>query len=178
MKITTNIFLTSDTHFGHDKIWQEWGYREEYFELEIIKAWNETVTQEDTVLHLGDLTITGLEATREWTEQLNGNKYLIRGNHDYKPEAWYQDLGFQPIPDAYKRFGYRDGTFMPILFTHEPVLDLPEGWFNIHGHLHGDMHRGIETTDHHFDVGVDVTGYKPVRLSEILDRLKNRTKSR
>jgi calcineurin-like phosphoesterase family protein len=172
MKITTLIYLISDTHFGHNKIWQEWGYREEGFEAEIIKAWNETVSPEDTVLHLGDLALAGFEKTLVWTEQLNGKKYLIRGNHDYKPESWYKDLGFQVIPEAYKQIGYRDGTLMRILFTHEPVLDLPEGWYNIHGHLHGDMHRDIETTNNHFDVGVDVIGYKPVRLSEILDRLK------
>jgi calcineurin-like phosphoesterase family protein len=177
MKITTQIFLTADTHFGHDKIWQEWGYRQEDFEFEIIKAWNETVSQEDTVLHLGDLTITELEQTRKWTNQLNGKKYLIRGNHDYKLKSWYQKLGFQPIPNAYKRFGYRDGSFIYILFTHEPILELPAGWYNIHEHLHGDIHRDIETTDNHFDVGVDVIGYEPMRPSKILECLKNRANS-
>jgi len=178
MKIKTQIFLVADTHLGHDKIWQEWGYREEFFELQIIQAWNETVSPEDTVLHLGDLTLAGFERTLEWTEQLKGKKYLIRGNHDYKPENWYRELGFQTIPDAYKQVGYRDGSLMQILFTHEPVLELPRGWFNIHGHLHGDMHRDIETTANHFDVGMDAIGYKPIRLSTVLDQLKLNTKDR
>lgn len=172
MKITPNIFLTADTHFGHSKIWDTWGHRKEGFEEEVIENWNVVVGKHDVLLHLGDLTLTNKEKTIGWTSQLRGRKYLIRGNHDSGSDTWYRDCGFEVIPNAYQRFGQKDGSYIHVLFTHEPVLGLLKGWFNIHGHLHGDKHRGIDTTPSHYDVGMDACGLKPVKLSEILADFK------
>ena len=176
MKITPNILLTSDTHFGHSKLWETWKEREEGFEDLIVEAWNSVANKHDVVLHLGDLTFVGKPKTKEWTDKLQGRKYLIRGNHDSANDGWYRDCGFEVLPNLYQRFGQKDGSYMHVLFTHEPILNLPEGWYNIHGHLHGNNHRNIETTSHHFDVGVDACGLMPVRLFSVLDILKNEIK--
>ena len=172
MRIRPSMFITADTHFGHSKLWDTWEHRKEGFEEELIKAWNSVVTKNDNVLHLGDLSICNKEKTMEWTEQLRGKKYLIRGNHDGSSDTWFRDCGFEVIPNAYQKFGQKDDTYIHVLFTHEPAFDLPKNWYNIHGHLHGDDHRGIETTEKHFDVGVDAAGDEPLKLSEILATLK------
>ena len=164
--------MTSDLHFGHSKIWSKWKYREPDFEEDIIKKWNNVVAKTDVVLNLGDLSLTNKIITKAWTKQLNGRKYLVRGNHDNHSETWYRDCEFKTIPAAYQRFGQKDGGHIHILFTHEPILRVQRGWFNIHGHLHGDCHRGIKTTNRHFDVGVDANNLRPIRLYNILAKFK------
>lgn len=172
MRIKPNIFLTADTHFGHSHLWTKWKHRKEGFEERLIKKWNKSVTNKDTVLHLGDLSLANKEQTIKWTSQLNGKKYLILGNHDGHSNTWYKDCDFTVIPNSYQRFGQKDGSYLHVLFTHEPVLRLPRGWLNIHGHLHGDDHRNIKATSKHFDIGVDVVG-RPVQLFNILTILKS-----
>ena len=171
MRIKPNIYLTADTHLGHSQLWTKWKHRKEGFEEKLITKWNNTVKKSDTVLHLGDLSLASKEKTKEWTSQLNGKKYLILGNHDGHSDKWYKECGFTVIPNSYQRFGQKDGSSLHVLFTHEPVLELSNGWVNIHGHLHGDGHRNIKVTSKHFDIGVDVVG-RPVQLFEILAILK------
>lgn len=173
MKIKPDIFLTSDTHFGHTRLWQEWG-RKENFEEIIIENWNKLVKKDDIVLHLGDLSLANKEKTKFWTSRLNGRKYLIRGNHDSNSDSWYKECGFDTIPNALKHFGLKDDTYMKVLFTHIPEPNLPEGWFNVHGHLHGDKHRGEAPNKiQYYDVGVDACDFKPIRLWQVLGELKN-----
>ena len=62
----SEIWITSDTHFGHDKdfIWGARGFENiEQHNQEIIKRWNEVVKKDDIVYHLGD----GMFKTTEWT---------------------------------------------------------------------------------------------------------------
>lgn len=167
MKIQPNMFLTADTHFGHHKM-VDWGHRTETYNEDIVAAWNSVVHKDDVVLHLGDLTMSKKEETKRWTDQLMGTKFLIRGNHDGESDGWFRDCGFETIPASFRIFKDKYDNHYSVLFTHEPVQDLPDNWFNIHGHLHGNSHRGEKPTDRHFDVGVDAVGFTPVRLSELL----------
>ena len=169
MRIRPSIYLCADTHFGHSKLWSTWEHRKEGFEEELIEAWNSVVTKNDVILHLGDLSICNKEKTNAWTKQLKGKKYLILGNHDSGSDSWFRDCGFEVIPSAYQKFGQKDDSYIHILFTHEPVREsLPDGWFNIHGHLHGGGHRASLKSPVHIDVGVDAIGFKPVPLYKIL----------
>lgn len=172
MNIRPNIWLTADTHFGHSKMFEEWDHREPTFNEDLVTNWNNLIHKHDVVLHLGDLTMTNKDATQKWTLQLKGEKYLIRGNHDGNSDTWYRDCGFEVIPNAHKNFYDKHGREYHVLFTHEPVMKLPDFWFNIHGHLHGNNHRNIKSTNNHVDVGVDPMGMKPVQLMTLLDLFK------
>jgi calcineurin-like phosphoesterase family protein len=168
VNIRPSIFLTADTHFGHSKIYAQWENREEGFEKRIIADWNSTVTKHDTVLHLGDLAICSKEKALAWCKQLKGKKYLIRGNHDGQSDGWLADCGFTVIPEAFYRHQDKYGNWTNYLLTHIPVRPIPDDWYNIHGHLHGNDHRGRLPTSHHLDVGIDVFP-KLIRLSEVID---------
>ena len=52
----------------------------------------------------------------------------------------------------------------PLLLTHVPLLQVPDGAVNVHGHLHGEE---SPTRDRHLNVSVEQLNYRPVRLSEI-----------
>jgi calcineurin-like phosphoesterase family protein len=170
MKLTNQTFITADTHFGHKRI-AELQVRPENFEEVIVDNWNKVVGKHDKVLHLGDLVLSNKEEAIKICKRLNGEKYLIKGNHDHASDTWYKDCGFTVIEPIYKVMEMY-GCNMEVLFTHEPVEKLPEPLFNIHGHMHNHTHRdfGFETI-RHYDAGVDLNDFTPIRLNLILSTL-------
>ena len=58
----------------------------------LVENWNRRVTPQDEIYILGDLTLKGAAQAAELLRQLNGQKYLIRGNHD----RFTQQAGFLP----------------------------------------------------------------------------------
>ncbi len=177
MRIRPGTFLTSDSHFGHFAM-TSFQNRNVGFEEELIAAWNAVVTNKDQVLHLGDLVMShDKEKALGWLRRLNGRKFLILGNHDGRTDSWYKEAGFTVIPDAHESFHDKYDRWTHYLFTHEPVAVPAPNWFNIHGHNHGNLHRGATPDDRrHYDVGVDAQGYAPKRLSEIMALLAARPK--
>lgn len=85
-------FMISDTHFGHLNIikYESRPFKNtDEMETEIIKNWNETVTEYDEVFHLGDFAFLGKEKIKELVSKLNGKIHLVLGNHDNKPVKFY-----------------------------------------------------------------------------------------
>jgi calcineurin-like phosphoesterase family protein len=165
LKITKDTWIISDTHFGHNNMVKLCN-RPYNFNDKIADGWGKVVRVDEDVLHLGDLTtfygnVLILEAWVEVASRLPGNKYLIRGNHD-KLDKY---PGFTEVPEQLIEIGQTN-----ILFSHFPKEK--EDWWdlNIHGHLHGNtFHDYPFPLDWHMDIGVDVIGWKPVRLGEILN---------
>ena len=62
---------------------------------EMIKRWNETVRPNDKVYHLGDVVINRKALTT--LSRLNGDKVLIRGNHDIFKLEEYINSGLSHI---------------------------------------------------------------------------------
>lgn len=169
MKLIPQTFLIADTHLFHTKLWEVWG-RPKDSDDRIIKNWNKVIGKNDKVLHLGDVIFSNKEKATEVFSKLNGDKYLIRGNHDGQSETWFKDLGFTTVEPIFKRFKDKYENWINVLFTHEPVLEkLPKGWFNVHGHMHGNTHRGtLPNAEQYYDVGVDANDFTPIPLYEVL----------
>lgn len=78
-------YFISDTHFNHKNV-IKYDKRPfdslEEMEWEIIKRWNNTVSNKDIVYHLGDFGFGNPKRFREIIKCLNGEINLIRGNHD------------------------------------------------------------------------------------------------
>jgi len=132
-----NIFIISDTHFGHDacstKFTKSDGSKlrpfssaEECDEF-MVEAWNKTVGVNDKVYHLGDVAMAGKHLGI--LDRLNGTKVLIKGNHDIEKPSKYLQY-FKDIRGSH--------MLNKLVLTHVPVhsgsLDRWRG--NIHGHLH------------------------------------------
>lgn len=149
------IFFTADTHFGHYNIIKHCNRpfsdtRE--MDAELIKRWNETVSTEDVVWHLGDLSLsTNLAYLTPIVQQLNGRKRLIYGNHDRCRIQEYYAMGFEFV------------SVLPVLIedtllSHEPLREkMP---FNIHGHVH---ERAI-FHENGVCVSVECCDYRPTRI--------------
>ena len=134
-----NYFI-SDLHFGHKNCLafdnRPFNTIEEHDEY-IIKSWNETVGIDDDVYILGDTSWYNSTKTIEIFKQLNGNKYLIKGNHDghllKNPE--FRGL-FVEITDYKELYVNKD---MSIVLCHYPIPCFKNhyyGWYHFYGHVH------------------------------------------
>ena len=137
----------------------------------LVENWNRRVTPQDEIYILGDLTLKGAAQAAELLRQLNGQKYLIRGNHD----RFTQQAGFLPeqfvwVGDYYELCP--DQRWL--ILCHYPFLEWNHccyGAIHLHGHQHNrpiDNQWSRAAGLLRYDVGVDANGFAPVSLPEIL----------
>lgn len=111
---------------------------------------------------LGDLGLTTKENIKNIIGRLHGNKTLIRGNHDKFTDEFYRSIGFKEVcnyPIIYKKF---------FVLSHEPVKFVNgTSFLNIHGHIHNNEYDTENNNENHFNVSVEVIGYKPIDFQEI-----------
>ena len=129
----------------------------------MIEEWNSVVTPDDIVIHLGDYICGGtFDQVKEITEQLNGTKILITGNHDRKGKQWFKDAGFHRV------FKHRWSIGM-YCFSHRvqdaDYLKETDTRYNLHGHSHK-----FDYGDPFYNFGVDVVGYRPIKVKINLDK--------
>ena len=178
----SKVFVISDTHFGHSGILtfktkdhtplRPFNSLDEMHHT-IIENWNNVVSDGDLVLHLGDVAFSG-QAYDEIMPQLNGNKRLIRGNHDRFSESRYGRF-FKKVLGCYIRDRY--------VFTHVPIHPQSvERWIcNVHGHLHGDRvmrcrpppfsHQPMRDDKRYFNAAVEQINYTPIDFEEIKEKV-------
>lgn len=176
-----SVFLTSDTHFGHlgvcrfidddgEKI-RPWNTPEEMDE-EMVKRWNETVKPNDKVYHLGDVVIN--RKALGIMRRLNGDKVLIRGNHDIFRDDEYREH-FREL----RAYHIMNG----MILSHIPIHSDSLGRFgvNIHGHTHqrrvkiqDPNTRGVWLINdvRYHCVCVEQTDFRPILFEEVIKRIK------
>jgi calcineurin-like phosphoesterase family protein len=175
-----NIFFISDTHFGHQSPYTKFMLADgctlsrphgsaEAGDQAMEENWNKTVRPTDKVYHLGDIAMS--KKHLPILERLNGEKVLIKGNHDLEKASVYLKY-FKDIRGSHQ--------FDGVLLTHIPVhpSSLARWGFNIHGHLHtnrvmwdvydGDiMHSNAEIDPRYYCVSVEQINYTPISLEEV-----------
>lgn len=178
------IYFTSDTHFWHKRILgyckRPWQSVEEMNDG-LIERWNARVTQNDEVWFLGDYAFSGTSKALEIYDRLNGQKRLIKGNHDHnsaKKLPWlsvHDYLLIRPHIDYQKDDGEWAKTPHPIVLFHFPILSwdgMAHGSWHLHGHCHGSL---ADNGSLRMDVGVDPNDWYPVSLQDIQARMALRT---
>ena len=176
------VFLTSDTHFGHKNICKftnydgspvrPWDDADEMDE-DMVKRWNETVRPNDKVYHLGDVVIN--RKSLAILDRLNGDKVLIKGNHDIFKLTDYTKY-FRDIRGYHVMNG--------MILSHIPVSKGSIARFgtNIHGHTHGN--RVMKTVGFwpfkkqvidpdYFCVCVEQTDFRPILFEDVIKRIKD-----
>jgi calcineurin-like phosphoesterase family protein len=168
-----NIFVISDTHFGHANILNFKGLNNEplrvfddvnHMDEYMIERWNSVVTPQDKIYHLGDVLVKG----SDWTKlgRLNGHKRLLLGNHDYPNMRLYQPY-FEDI--------YSTRLLDKLLLSHIPIhpLSLGKAIANVHGHVHNNVgpdHFGKQ----YVNVSVEVVDYTPIAWEDLKDKVLKR----
>lgn len=186
----SEIFFTSDTHFGHDK---EFLYGPRGFDnwLEcgeaIVENWNSIVKPGDEVWHLGDMMLTEQNEDQaiEWIESLNGKIHWLIGNHDSSRRI-KRILG--ECPNVDKEVLYANQMKIngySFYIAHYPTLtcneldDKDKGMramtLDLFGHTHQQM-NGFDGHPNMYHVGLDSHDLKPVNIEQIIVDIRNQFK--
>lgn len=171
----SNLFFTSDTHFGHANVIKysnrPFNNKDEMDEA-IIENWNNAVSDKDIIYHLGDFSFRDYNQTKNILRRLKGHKHFLFGNHDQVFKKNKDLFGFFESVSDYKEIKWNDRK---IVLIHYPLLTWNKGHhgaFHLHGHCHGSVnHLNRGTT--RVDVGVDNFNYTPVSVDTIEDLFKN-----
>ncbi|GGF80424.1 metallophosphatase [Paenibacillus albidus] len=160
----SNVFFTSDHHFGHKLIidFESRPFTDvEQMNESMIESWNAVVGKADKVFHLGDFSFLGKEATQTIVSRLNGYKTLILGNHDRgRSRSWWLDAGFDEVSEH--PLIYKDFFFL----SHEPMyMNKHMPYVNVHGHIHGQKYEG----KNYFNICVEHWNYTPLTFEQIRD---------
>lgn len=218
-------FVTSDPHGGHGKICI-YARRYEFMTTEeialckltpdnelrslnvseetivrmnegLISRWNARVKSEDTVFINGDVYFkSGGGKAQEWLDKLNGNKIIVRGNHDnqnsvktiidcihltyggqrinmvHKPEHANPDFGVNFIGHVHKAWKIR--TFKEHYGVIENIVKNNAGLDKEKPELVKflDEHQSNRNSDSVLlNVGVDVQNYMPITFDEALGQV-------
>lgn len=158
-----NIFLISDTHFGHvgvtvfkdregNKL-RPWDTVRE-MDKALIENWNKVVRPQDKVYHLGDVIIN--RKAFSTLMLLNGQKVLIKGNHDiFRPDEYlryFKDIRGYHVLDNF-------------LMSHIPVH--PDSIERFKGNIHGHLHSNKINDSRYFNVSVEQIGFTPIAFDEV-----------
>lgn len=166
--VVANIFVISDTHFGHAnmlnfqrkdgsplRVFKDVSHMNEI----LVQNWNSVVRNQDKVYHLGDITMHKQDI--EILGRLNGHKRLVRGNHDVVQTCQYLRY-FDEI--------YGSRVLDHMILTHIPIHPMSLGKFraNIHGHIHAQPSLGPR----YFNASVEAINYTPISLEDIKKQLQ------
>lgn len=182
-----SVFLVSDTHFGHSGVCKfmrndgvtklrPFDNPEEMDEF-MVEAWNKKVKPTDKVYHLGDVVIN--RKALGIMRRLNGDKVLIRGNHDI-----FRDVEYREYFRELRAYHVMNG----MILSHIPVHADSLGRFgvNIHGHTHanrvmkprgfdvktGEILYSNEIDPRYHCVCVETTDYAPILFEEVIKRIE------
>ena len=183
----SSVFLVSDTHFGHSGVCsfmrndgvtklRPFDNPDEMDEF-MVEAWNKKVKPTDKVYHLGDVVIN--RKALKIMHRLNGDKVLIRGNHDIFRDNEYREY-FRELRAYHVMSG--------MILSHIPLHTGSLGRFgtNIHGHTHanrvmkprgfdvktGEILYSNEVDVRYHCVCVEQTDWAPILFEEVIDRIK------
>ncbi len=177
------IYFSSDQHFYHKNVItycnRPYASLEEMHQA-LIDNWNKVVQPTDTIFILGDFCFGGVDKWKGILSQLQGEKHLVKGNHDMKqakPER-AEEFGFKWIG---KDAVIKDDELGDILLSHYPYhgdhtegdryLDRRPtdkgGWL-----LHGHVHCAWKMLGRQINIGVDQWNFTPVSLEEVREYIK------
>lgn len=197
------IRYISDLHFGHKNIlrydnrpWQDTAT----MEREMIELWNKTVSYDDDVYILGDVVWSN--KYEEWVRilsQLNGKKFIVKGNHDkteilnklLHEEIFAEDL---PPKNLIEGWSHQEIVQDPgtkgvryVVLNHSPMPFFVnmhhDNTYHLYGHVHiswdaqciKHIRKQIEDLYLHesrmYNVGCMIRGmdYAPRTLDEIIE---------
>jgi len=170
----SNIWIVSDTHFGHANILK---FKDDHNNLfrgnrfssvgdmdeHMVERWNSVVKDGDKIYHLGDVFF-GLGHTV--LNRLRGQKRLILGNHDNGKDPHIQKY-FNKI------MMWRMFPEFNVVLTHVPIhdsgLEYKVKW-NVHGHIHQQVLPDLR----YFNASVEQIDYTPINMEDVVSQLAAR----
>lgn len=146
-----NIWYTSDTHFHHKNVInlssRPFDSIEDMNE-QFIDNWNKTVSRNDTIYHLGDFALGGVNKWKSIVTRLKGKIHLVLGNHDDKKVVNKLAHHFESVETMITKKIDKQHLF---LFHYPIEIGLTPNAYSLHGHIHERPSRLVNQ----INVGVD-----------------------
>jgi len=175
------VFLTSDTHYGHANICSastSWDFPHnsqcrQFDSLEsmnerIVDNINSMVSEHDLLIHCGDWSFGGAENITTFRKKiLCKNIILLQGNHDHNINVDHVSL---EIFSNFQQIGYFQIESLQFICCHYPMSI----WYQSHKNVpmfYGHVHGSFENRGKSLDVGIDnifniKKRYEPISLKE------------
>jgi calcineurin-like phosphoesterase family protein len=193
-KTLKNVYFTSDFHLFHHNVlkFDKRPFNDVHHMHQVIEQrWNETVSPDDIVIYLGDLSFGRREDKTfvdDMMKRLNGKIHFIMGNHD-KIDDVKKVPNLESIQDYLEvritHMQHEDGIGekkVETLFCcmHYPIYSWNKkhhGSYMVHGHCHGNLHHGEEASFYDnrrvIDAGCMLHDYRPISYKEIIKKLSH-----
>lgn len=169
------IYFTADWHIGHKNILKldpnrPFGEISHHDET-IINNYNKIVKKDDTCYILGDLCWNqSYESYKSVLSRLNGNKYVILGNHDNKQNLIRcQKEGLIVSVRETQTLQIGDDRIFLSHFPHREWAGYYKGAYHLYAHTHGNIDDYKQSTD----IGVSVFELEPVSWEEVKQYIDN-----
>ena len=165
------IFFIADLHFFNENIItycnRPFKTIEEMNEI-LIFNWNSVVKRGDIIYVLGDFALTwnkNVNKVEKLLNTLNGQKFLIYGNHDRQAVKRAKGWNWQGDYKSIKIEGQK------IILFHYSIRNWhhkEKGSWHLYGHSHGN------TTPYgkSFDIGVDCWNFFPVSFEQVKETME------
>lgn len=166
-KLQGKVFVTSDLHFFDKRILKSANRPfKDVSEMNdaLIHNWNSVVSNSDSIICIGDFSLGTKEQLFDVVEHLQGNIYLVKGNHDKFSNQTYIDAGIRDVFDNH-------ASINNIILSHKPKKP-KKGTAIIFGHVHDSPYY----KDIYHDAAcccIEKWGYKPVELELLVDYMEN-----
>ncbi len=173
-----SIWFTADYHHGHEAIVKHAnrpvnvGDHDEWLLNEVH---NKYIEKKDRIYILGDLSMAKRKEAEMFIQRMNGQKFLVLGNHDRN----IHNSSYFAKVDKMMDFRYKQfGLDINIVLCHYPMMSWNKsihGSYSLYGHVHG-------RTKHPYlglDVGIDndeIEQYRPINLLEIIEWMQEKEK--
>jgi len=156
------IWFSSDHHWDDDRF----DIMQRFFKTideqidYMKKRWNEIVKPNDLVYYLGD--VFKYEFNPDLVNSLNGQKILIKGNHDKSKDEEYLNC-FLEVKNSILLKIKTKNKDLYLYLNHYPEKGKKE-YFNLVGHIHGlwRVQRNM------LNVSVDAWHYCPIDINMVL----------
>lgn len=149
-----------------------------------MEKWNETIGKKDIVYILGDFAFGSPDNVKRLLGKLNGQKFLIIGNHDKSSEHlegyFKQITHIKCVTFKKSNYDFLDEDFQ-VCMCHYPFVTWPSkhyGCVEAHGHCHSNLDEyNEESTDLRVDVGIDgkLADFGFVSLEKLYSYFKEKT---
>jgi calcineurin-like phosphoesterase family protein len=170
---------------------QQAGYDD--FDSFMINQWNQTISNDDIVFFLGDFAFKSIH---QFTDQLNGEKILVAGNHDFKKINKFKNSGQWQVIETSMLLIESDHIYVDykfaasiiadldgrrVMFSHIPIISDERRYTHTASQLlelfekyecdiniHGHTHSEVVDDPRCRCVSVEQIGFVPVTLESIL----------
>ena len=138
----------------------------------LIRNWNDRVHWNDTVYIVGDFLFRAKQPADEYLNELKGRKHLLIGNHD---KYWMKKVDLTKWFESVSSMLTVTDSGRSATLCHYPMMTWPsasKGSYMIYAHIHNNTNADywplILANRQMLNAGVDINGFAPVTLDEMI----------